>query len=383
MAKQSNEIELILQDCLEKIQSEQETLEGVLARYPQFADELRPAIESALWLRARKQGLEPRPGYVSASRRRLVEQIKQEQAAAPTSAGVKWVQFWRGGWKVFQTRRLAFQLAVAVVLVFAMISSSAGIARAAQNSLPGESLFPVKLAIEEAQVMLTPDAAARAAQQVERTQQRLFEIESLLMENREEHIATGVQLFENQVNTTVRMIVQVQDLDQEKARQLASSLSDTLRDQYVVIRVLTSTASPAVAADLDRLLQITGGVIDLVQETVPTETEPAVVIATPVPSATTPLVQVVPSSTPVLAPTSAPVLLPTQVFAVTAVPTIDFTATLTTTAVIVPVEDDTNITPTPTEVEKVKATKEPKPTKEKKPKKDLPEPTRRPPRPTR
>jgi hypothetical protein len=45
--------------CLEMIGSGQESIDGLLSRYPEFAEELRPQLEAAQWLYAHKSAVDP------------------------------------------------------------------------------------------------------------------------------------------------------------------------------------------------------------------------------------------------------------------------------------------------------------------------------------
>src|SRR3954447_26032304 len=72
-------------------------------------------------------------------------------------------------------RRLA-TLAAAVVIV----GGSAGVAAAAENSLPGDPLYPVKRGIESAQVSLNSSDAARGQDLIAQAGTRLDEIDGLI-----------------------------------------------------------------------------------------------------------------------------------------------------------------------------------------------------------
>ena len=74
------EFDEILSSCLEALEGG-EGLAEVLARYPQVSDELEPLLEAAVWFKSQKAAVEPRPGFVTSSRKRLVEKIAAEPAA--------------------------------------------------------------------------------------------------------------------------------------------------------------------------------------------------------------------------------------------------------------------------------------------------------------
>ena len=76
MSKEFNEA---LQSGLDLIRSGGETIDSVVARYPEFAEDLRAQLEVAMWLSSSRAILNPSPEFVSTSKRRLITKIKQEQ----------------------------------------------------------------------------------------------------------------------------------------------------------------------------------------------------------------------------------------------------------------------------------------------------------------
>ena len=75
MANNVGNMDVILQSCIDIILEGQERLEPVLSRYPERADELRPLLTSALWLWSNRSVFDPRPGFITNSRNRLVASI--------------------------------------------------------------------------------------------------------------------------------------------------------------------------------------------------------------------------------------------------------------------------------------------------------------------
>lgn len=382
MAGQHDDIETILQDCLEKIQSGQETLDGILEKYPHLADELRPALEAALWFRMRKATLDARPGFVNASRRRLVDRIQQEQSSQASQKKLPvWeglTQFWR---MLLGQRRLAFQIALVLLLVLAMVTGTSGVARAAQSSLPGELLYHFKTSLEKASIAVAVGDATKASLHIRYAQRRLIEIQSLVLENRDDLVAETELLFESHINAAIRHLVALQAQDPERALSLAVSLRSIIKDQIGTLRVLAATTSQPAREHIERILMFSGGVISLMDETIPSSGEAEVAIETPAlgPTATRELVFATHTATLTVAtqmPQPSPMISLTPVAQITspvAGTSITDTATLTPTGTPVVSADE----------EEKKPTKTPKPTKTEKVKKPLPEPTRRPPLPTK
>src|SRR5512132_113614 len=113
MARDQQKIEQVLQTCLDQVESGEESVESVLARFPELADQLRPELEVALWLSAQKDLLNPRPGWAAASKRRVLARYREEVQAETASAG--WLG-WKPSWIPLFNKR-AVQVTFALVLL--------------------------------------------------------------------------------------------------------------------------------------------------------------------------------------------------------------------------------------------------------------------------
>lgn len=76
MADEKKEMETILQSCLEAMQNGPESLDPIIAGYPEEGPELLPLLEAALWLCSFRGAIEPRPGFIGYSRTRLISLIQ-------------------------------------------------------------------------------------------------------------------------------------------------------------------------------------------------------------------------------------------------------------------------------------------------------------------
>jgi len=256
MTNNIDDLEQIFEACLDEIRDGSSSIEEVLARYPETAPELRPRLEAVLWLQEKGNSLDPRPGFISASRRRLVERIKVEQVAQarPISEQLKlWLV---NVWKQIvpaegpARRKFAFQLAMIVVLLFSMVVGSTGVAYAAQNTIPGDTLYPVKLTIENGQLFLTPGLAGDIGLHITFSSRRLVEIQSLLMEGRLAFIGQTVDRFEDHVFQAVHLLERLTVRNAARASELAIRLSNTLASHTGVLQVLAQTVPDQSAAEI-------------------------------------------------------------------------------------------------------------------------------------
>jgi outer membrane biosynthesis protein TonB len=130
----------IVDDCLQQM-ARGDSLEVCLARYPQQAEAVAPLLRTAALL----QNL-PRPSLsplaLETGESRLLAQavrLRQERRISRQPRPSFLSQLLWGG------RRWAVSLAMTLLLIFSAISGGIGIAYAANESLPGDTLYDVKL----------------------------------------------------------------------------------------------------------------------------------------------------------------------------------------------------------------------------------------------
>lgn len=112
-----------------------------------------------------------RPDFVASLRTQLVAAAEREPARAESDLAAHLTPKQRRG---SRERRLA-----AVVGGFAVVSATGSMAMAAQDALPGDVLYPIKRAIENAETNLKSDGAAKADSLISHAEARLAETEQL------------------------------------------------------------------------------------------------------------------------------------------------------------------------------------------------------------
>lgn len=155
--KRSNEIEKILDECLERIFAG-ETVEDCLKDYPDHAAELKPLLETVMGV-TDAVDVSPRPEF-------------REQAARDFQAAVRDMKPARSG-GFFSLHRWAVGALSAVVVV---LLAGGGTVAAANNSLPDSPLYSVKLATESVRVAFAFSDEHKAELYAEFANKRVDEI---------------------------------------------------------------------------------------------------------------------------------------------------------------------------------------------------------------
>jgi hypothetical protein len=158
----------VLEDSLQALERGQD-LDSILARHPDLAQELRPILEASLL--ARTSDRAPIPSDVQRRGRTRLLQHAAELREARSSKRHTLIPFFP---------RLAITLGIVGVLVL----SSTGLVNASGNALPGDQLYPVKRTWEDVRLLFVFNSQGRELLQSQYEQERLDEIDELLMKGR-------------------------------------------------------------------------------------------------------------------------------------------------------------------------------------------------------
>ncbi len=140
----SKEFDNILDECLERLLVNGETIEQCLQRYPEPAADLEPLLLTALATR-QAIAIQPRAEFKASARYQLRSAL-QEAASRRRHLSFSWLPRW----------------ATAVAIVLGTLMMGGGTVAAASYSMPDDLLYPVKLATEQAQLTLTPSDIGKA-----------------------------------------------------------------------------------------------------------------------------------------------------------------------------------------------------------------------------
>ena len=196
-------IEIILTECIREIKTGKVTLADCLDRYPSRRRELEPLLKMALNIQ------EPPPvtldsGYKQAAKARLLQQIrtaKQEKARSfkdRFSFGIPPQYAWA-------------RVAVAVIIgVIILSSAGSGTALAAQNSLPGDVLYPVKTGTEDVRLLVADGSVAKAELNLEFAENRLEEL-SELVNTEEGKAGIAVEGYQGNLDAALAQVLKISD----------------------------------------------------------------------------------------------------------------------------------------------------------------------------
>lgn len=136
---------------------------------------------------------------------------------------------------------------VAVVLAF---SSVGGTAYAAQDSLPGDALYPVKLGVERITMMLRGDDVVRAERTLNFADKRVREMVTLMEKERPQDLNLTVEKYCYTLNMSLAGMEEVVGKGGPHAGDIAALVADTMTQHLSVLNglydIVPDEAKPAI-----------------------------------------------------------------------------------------------------------------------------------------
>ena len=173
----SNDLYLVLEDCLTLLE-QGEDLETCLQKHPADADRLRLLLAAAIQTRALADD------WVSQEvmHRNRVKFLNQAAKIRDERGSL----YRRTSFSFQRALRFSFALLLAVVILVGV--GSTGLVSASSASLPGDSLFEVKLTWENIRLRLTNSEQERVSLEDKFEQERLTEVGGLFSQGRQEKV---------------------------------------------------------------------------------------------------------------------------------------------------------------------------------------------------
>jgi hypothetical protein len=167
-----------LEVCLNALEAGAD-LGSVLKRFPDLQDELRPLLEAAQ--KAKTMAISEVPEKaLRGGKMRVLQHVAELREGKRKQ---------RRRWSMFAFPRLATSLAIALIFLL----SGTGLVSASSGALPGDSLYPVKRTWEDVRLALVVNPTSREHLEDQYEQERLHEVDELLVEKRPETITfTGM-----------------------------------------------------------------------------------------------------------------------------------------------------------------------------------------------
>ncbi len=296
----TNDAALTLANCLEAIERHELTLDQYLARHPDQHRLLTELVPLAQHLRAAPM-ITPSLDFRADARRQLISQLSPRRSSRAGTLTRNWARVIPSAARNLRARltdrvvnteiprrrshsatlrgpssmaprndavrieglRLVRALAVLIILV--VLGSSAVVASA--QSLPNEVLYPVKIAIEQVRLALSPDQLTRGELSLNFADERLNEVQRLIDRGEGTKAAGTLDAFAEQIQSAaelvhgspssaeretllVRLQISIDRSDEmlvNSEGQLPSSARPAIQRAHAALRAVPPQSPPAVS----------------------------------------------------------------------------------------------------------------------------------------
>lgn len=146
----------------------------------------------------------------------------------------------------------------AIVVIVVALSVTGGTVYAAQDSLPGEALYPVKLGVERATMMLVGNDLARAERALEFANKRVREMVALTEREREGDLGLAAGRYCHALNISLATMERVRNRGVDTESVTARAAEATAWHIAILdglYEVVPDEAKPAVARAMEQSLQ--------------------------------------------------------------------------------------------------------------------------------
>lgn len=192
----TKKIEKIINNCIKLISENNLSLEQCLKRYPKFKEELRPLLESFTKVKEFEK-INPPAIFEDEVKIQFINIVKAKQSQILPKKGMipRSVTKFSGLW----TMPILAKISIFVIL-FLFISGFTSILSA--NALPGDFLYPVKIASEKVIILFTPNNK-KVNLHIIFAKRRLDEIERMVGKGRTVGIDEALNILESETDLVI------------------------------------------------------------------------------------------------------------------------------------------------------------------------------------
>jgi hypothetical protein len=167
----------IFNECIEHLLAGEETVGQCLQRYPAYAKELEPLLRTVVLMH---QVADVKPSEEFRARARYQMQLKMAQSATPPRI----------------TRRVP-RWAIAACTAMLVFVLGGGAVLAAQNVMPGNILYAVKLSTETLQLKLAGSTESKTEQYIAMANERITEMAWMVNNNKTRNLQAAAYRLNN------------------------------------------------------------------------------------------------------------------------------------------------------------------------------------------
>jgi hypothetical protein len=259
-------IEVILDNCLDQMLLEGK-IESHIDLSPEQKNEIDPLLNLASRLNSGK-ALKPSPDFQNSSRLRLINKIGANSSRVNVGLDRNNIQVYSMKGRFTRSSKISLRFAIGTLVIVLALFVLTGMGLAAsENSIPGNFLYPVKIAIEETRLQLTIDQTQALYLRLEFAANRLVEAKLLAKSRDFNHLASCINQYTESTFEIMSRLSSHKDGSQNTHLDtFRSLLYDRLEQDHVLLTELFSQVPDNVKVYIKKALEFTENSQDNVNE---------------------------------------------------------------------------------------------------------------------
>jgi len=256
------DFEKILDKCIARIASGEADIESCLNEYPEYAAQLRPLLEIAMLLYKEPQP-QPRPDVVSRGEGLLRDKVLEKRRSKTPRRGLARVIVDKIGIGRSAARRVPLlpkhsrlRWVVTFAGIVALVAIGVGVIAASSHSMPGDVLYPVKIAAEQFRLMLTPSEESKGEFHIALAERRMQEIAEMSRRGETGEVAKLVSTVSQHLEKAGEVIVATGE--GEVAEELKTKLEESAVQQLAALEGALHEADEETKPVITQALQTSG-----------------------------------------------------------------------------------------------------------------------------
>jgi len=192
----TKKIENIIDNCIKLISEDNLSIEQCLKRYPKLKEELKPLLESFIKVKEFEK-INPSANFEDEVKTQFINIVKAKQSQILSKKGMipRFAAQLSGLWAMPTLAKISI-----FVILFLFISGFTSILSA--NTLPGDFLYPVKIASEKVIIFFTPNNK-KVNLHIIFAKRRLDEIEKMAEKGRIGEITKTLNVLETEIDSVI------------------------------------------------------------------------------------------------------------------------------------------------------------------------------------
>jgi Domain of unknown function (DUF5667) len=269
----SEAMEEILAKCLEEMEAGA-SLESCLADFPEQAAELEPLLQMARQMQ-HLTNVGPRPTFARSARWDLEDQLRISGKAVTFNGRNRHT---KQEAKPFVQRRFSMSMLQLILAgVLALTATTGGVAYAANASNPGDVLHDLDLAMENAQLNLSPDVWSKVQLRLKFASERLAEAQETFAKNDTAGGLEAVNEYGTEISAIAQLVGSADGAQQETLALLLETAQGVHKD---VLTTLLDTVPEQAKESIQKAIDASHAAPEI-PGSAPTETGAPQGVATP------------------------------------------------------------------------------------------------------